>query len=111
MPHPAFQWEFTQSEIDAILQYLDEGHNIIVSFDTFGGNNDFLLPLVGLSSNFEKGIQYSSMGDLNILAETHPMFVDIPNPCSLDLFTLYADDGSWDQNELDKGIYLSLIHI
>ena len=107
MPHPAFQWEFTQSEIDAILQYLDEGHNIIVSFDTFGGNNDFLLPLVGLSSNFEKGIQYSSMGDLNILAETHPMFVDIPNPCSLDLFTLYADDGSWDQNELDKGIYIA----
>ena len=46
-----FHYEYTQDELNAIIQYVNDGHGLIIMGDSFGGNNHVLKEYVGLSND------------------------------------------------------------
>ena len=105
-------WEFTDSEIEAIQQYVHEGHGLIATAGTLydgAPNNNKLAPLFGLNET----TMWTSTGIdlLHLVNASHPIFTSIPDPL---VFPQVANavpyDGKWDSNELVNGKYLALGH-
>lgn len=109
---PYAGWEFTDSEIEAIKQYVYEGHGLIVTAGTFYyqvPNNNKLAPLLGLNET----VVWTATGTdlLHLINTTHPLFNKVPNPLVFpQVGTALPYDGRWDQNELVDGKYLALGH-
>ena len=107
-----YAWQFTDSEIEAITQYVHQGHGLIVTAGTlYDGvpNNKKLAPLLGIKED----ISWTSTGtDLLQLANlTHPLFAKVPNPIVFpSVGTAVSTDGRWDSNELAGGKYLARGH-
>lgn len=105
-------WEFTDSEIEAIKQYVHEGHGLIATAGTlYHGvpNNNKLAPLFGLNET----TTWTSTGIdlLHLVNSSHPIFTSIPNPLVFPQVTSVVPyDGKWDSNELVNGKYLALGH-
>lgn len=107
---PYAGWEFTDSEIEAITQYIYEGHGLIVTAATLYyqvPNNNKLASLLGLNETIMWG---STLTDqLNLVNPTHPIFTNVPNPLAFpSVGTVLPYDGLWDSNELAGGEYLAL---
>jgi thermitase len=109
---PYAGWQFTDSEIEAITQYVHEGHGLIATAGTLYymvPNNNKLAPLFGLSET----TMWSGTGTdlLHLLNTTHPIFANVPNPLIFrQAGTALPYDGRWDSNELVGGKYLALGH-
>jgi len=108
----AYDWEFTDSEIDAITRYVLEGHGLIATAGTlyyWVPNNNKLAPLFGLNET----ITWNATGTdlLHIEEPTHPLFRNILTPFIFPYVgTAIPSDGRWDSNELIGGTYLALGH-
>jgi len=109
---PYAGWEFTDSEVAAIEQYVHEGHGLIATAGTLyysAPNNNKLAPLFGLNETIEWSATYTDL--LHLLNATHPFFTNVPNPLVFpDIATNLPYDGRWSQNELQGGKYLALGH-
>jgi thermitase len=109
---PYAGWQFTDSEIEAITQYVHEGHGLIATAGTLYSmvpNNNKLAPLFGLSET----TMWTATGTdlLHLLNTTHPIFTNVPNPLVFpQVVTVLPYDGHWDSNELVGGKYLALGH-
>jgi thermitase len=109
---PYAGWQFTDSEIEAVGQYVHEGHGLIATAGTFYEqvpNNNKLLPLFGLNET----TMFTSSGTdlLHLLNTTHPLFKNVPTPLVFpQVGTAIPYDGRWDSNELVGGKYLALGH-
>jgi thermitase len=109
---PYAGWQFTDSEIETIEQYVYEGHGLIATAGTLYyqvPNNNKLAPLFGLNETTE----WTSTGTdlLHLLNTTHPIFTNVPNPLVFpQVGTVLPYDGRWDSNELFGGKYLALGH-
>jgi len=109
---PYAGWQFTDSEIEAITQYVHEGHGLIATAGTLCymvPNNNKLAPLFGLNET----TMWSSTGTdlLHLVNKTHPIFANVPNPLVFpQVGTVLPYDGRWDSNELVGGKYLALGH-
>jgi len=109
---PYAGWQFTDSEIEAITQYVHEGHGLIATAGTLYymvPNNNKLAPLFGLNET----TMWSGTGTdlLHLLNTTHPIFANVPNPLVFrQVGTALPYDGRWDSNELVGGKYLALGH-
>lgn len=106
----AYDWEFTDSEIDAITRYVHEGHGLIATAGTlyYGvPNNNKLAPLFGLNETIT---WYTAPTDLlHIQDPSHPLFVNVPDPYTFrQVVTVSPYDGQWDWNELVGGTYVAL---
>lgn len=105
----AYGWEFTDLEIEAIKQYVLEGHGLIVTEGTFCDlvpNNKKLAPLVGLSETITG--EFTDTDLLHLLNPAHPLFIKIPNPFVFRrVWTMIPSDGKWDSNELAGGMYVA----
>jgi thermitase len=105
-------WEFTDSEIEAISQYVHEGHGLIATSGTFHSmvpNNNKLAPLFGLNETTTWDASYTDL--LNLQDPTHPLFSGIPNPYIFpETGTAIPFDSHWDSNELVGGEYVALGH-
>jgi thermitase len=109
---PYAGWQFTDAEIEAITQYVREGHGLIATAGTlYSGvpNNNKLAPLFGLN---ETTMWSGTTTDLlHLLNTTHPIFASVPNPLVFRYVgTALSYDGRWDSNELAGGKYLALGH-
>ena len=106
----ACYWELTDSEIEAITQYVHEGHGLIATAGTLcytTPNNNKLAPLFGLSKIITWDA--TSTAELNILNPTHPLFVNISNPYFFGpVGTAVPEDEEWNRNELAGGTYIAL---
>jgi hypothetical protein len=74
-------WQFTDSEIEAIKQYVLEGHGLIVTSGTFYygvPNNNKLAALLGLNETIRWGVTGTDL--LHLINTTHPVFTNVPNP-------------------------------
>jgi len=109
---PYAGWQFTDSEIEAITQYVHEGHGLIATAGTLYDmvpNNNKLAPLFGLN----EATMWTATGTdlLHLLNTTHPIFANVPNPLVFpQVATVLPYDGRWDSNELVGGKYLALGH-
>lgn len=108
--NPEYGWEFTDSEIGAIKQYVLEGHGIIATEATFYRlvpNNNKLTPLFGLNETMTWN--YTTTSVINLKEQDHPLFHRIPNPYYFsEVTTGVSLDGKWDANELAGGKYVAL---
>jgi thermitase len=109
---PYAGWQFTDSEIEAITQYVHEGHGLIATAGTLSNevpNNNKLAPLFGINET----TMWSSTGTdlLHLLNKTHPLFARVPNPLVFpQVGTAVPSDGQWDSDELVGGKYLAVGH-
>jgi thermitase len=109
---PYAGWQFTDSEIEAITEYVHEGHGLIATAGTFYyavPNNNKLAPLFGL----DESINWGSTGTdlLHLVDQTHPVLAGVPNPLVFpQVGTALPSDGRWDSNELKGGKYIALGH-
>jgi len=103
-------WEFTDSEIKAVEQYVHEGHGLIATAGTlYNGvpNNNNLAPLFGIDDTITWNWAQTDL--LHLLNTTHPLFAKVPNPLVFQsVMTTLPSDGRWDSNELVGGKYLGL---
>lgn len=107
MTTTVWPWEFTLEEIDAIIQYTEEGHGLLILWNSWGGNNSRLLPLVGLSEKIETWHKNELDDSIDIFTENLPLFKDIPNPCETETANTVPMDRSWDDNDLGTGAYVA----
>jgi hypothetical protein len=107
--------QFSESEQDAISQYLQQCHSILGTFMVFQGINDVdnraLAPLFGLKSdiNYESHTGAHDSSTFNILSQSG-LFNGISNPyvSSGNPYGFYpSDDGSWDSADLDGAQFLA----
>jgi len=107
---PGAGWQFTNYEIEAITQYVHEGHGLIVTAGTFYyevPNNNKLAPLLGLNEATMWTITGTDL--LFLLNTTHPIFINVPTPLVFqEIPTPIPLAGQWDQNNLFGGEYLAL---
>ena len=120
-------WTFTDSEIDAITRYVQEGHGLIATgrifynytwgpiefyLDDGISNNNKLAPLFGLNKTRARNwnMEGTTSGALDILDPDHLLFANVPNPYnfSREINTAIPFDGKWDENELAGGTYVAL---
>jgi PKD repeat protein len=109
---PIFNYEYTIEEIEAITQYVNEGHGLVITGYSFGGNNDLLLPLVGINDNINMDISYAEndYDDIYyIIADNHPLFNDLSNPFNIlnSLNNPPTEDGSWDEKYLSTATFIA----
>ena len=77
----AYDWEFSDSEIAAISQYVEEGHGIIATagtFDSWVSNNIKLAPLFGMADI--TGGAYWTSGTFTLYYPDHPIFLGLDDP-------------------------------
>ena len=86
-PSSGIWWEFSDSEIAAIKQYIDEGHGLIMTSGTLSvdyvPNNMKLAPMAGLDENASQhwATTFSGIFNLNMsYPESHYIFKDVKNP-------------------------------
>jgi len=106
----AYDWEFTDEEIEAIKRYTLEGHGLVVTAGTLyegAPNNNKLASLLGLN---EQTVWKVALTDLlNLLHPEHPVFKNVPNPYTFPLVqTAIPSDGAWSTNELVDGRFLAM---
>ena len=101
--------QYSPAEINAIGQYVSEGHSILGTYKTFQhspdtkNDNRALAPIFGLRSdiNYNAG-EVAALKSFNILDHTE-LFRNLPNPyvtSGYPFTQLPADDLSWDANDL-----------
>jgi thermitase len=109
---PYAGWQFSDSEIEAITQYVHEGHGLIATAGTFYSavpNNNKLAPLFGIHDTIQWGETGTDL--LHLLNTTHPIFAKVPDPLVFpQVGTALPSDGRWSSNELAGGKYLGLGH-
>jgi hypothetical protein len=102
--------EFTDAEINAITEYIREGHGLVATAGTFYAgvpNNNKLAPLFGLSENVSWSTSDSDL--MNLVNASNPFLNKIPNPFIFpDVETAVPPDGQWDASVLEGGTYLAL---
>lgn len=105
-------WEFTDSEIDAIERYVQEGHGLIATAGTlyYGvPNNNKLGRLFGLDETVHWDVTGTDL--LHLLNDSHPLFHNAPNPLVFPYVgSAVPSDWRWDSNELRGGEYVALGH-
>jgi PKD repeat protein len=107
---PGWNWEFTLDEINAITQYIEEGHVLAVVWKSFSENNDLLLPLVGLNDEVEIWAGSEDVGYTNFeFCETgHPLMDCLTQPVILVSASVPPKyEKSWDDQFLGTGIYIA----
>jgi thermitase len=109
---PYAGWQFTDSEVEAITEYVHEGHGLIATAGTFYSavpNNNKLAPLFGLDESIQWDITGTDL--LHLLDPAHPVLAKVPNPLVFpQVGTALPSDGRWDSNELNGGKYIALGH-
>jgi hypothetical protein len=76
------QYQLSSSEISAITQYVQAGHNIVATYLTFAWsswNNSALAPLFGLTPSFATTSPFITP-DYKITQTDCPLFTAVPNP-------------------------------
>jgi len=106
----AYAWEYTDEEIEAIKQYVYEGHGFIVTAGTLYyevPNNNKFAPMFGLNESIWWSVAYTDL--LKLLEPAHPVLAGVPNPYTLPAIqTPYPSDGIWSSNELSGGAYIAM---
>jgi len=80
LSNPAF-WPYDGAEIDAVRQYVEAGHGLIISYGKFRSADRDLAPLVGLSTSNVLGTS-TAVAPLAIepLIADHPLFANLTLP-------------------------------
>jgi len=81
--NPNCNWEFTDDEIDAINQYINEGHGLVGTGGTlcaYAPNNMKLAPLFGLNPSSVGVWAEGFSQNFNIICQENPLFTKITNP-------------------------------
>lgn len=80
---PGSYFTYTDVEIDAIIDYVEAGHGIILTYFSSDGNKGRLAPLLGLSESISLGTNTFLDGILfDLLDPEHPLFVGVSEPYS-----------------------------
>jgi len=80
LSNPAF-WPYDGAEIDAVRQYVEAGHGLIISYGKFRSADRALAPLVGLSaSNVLGTVTTTDPIELEALFPEHPLFNGLTAP-------------------------------
>jgi subtilase family serine protease len=101
--------EYSDSEIDAISNYVLSGHGFIstgISFYTDVPNNNKLAYVFGMRDD----ITYDggTTSSLDILDLAHPIFKNVPNPYSPgNQWASSPSDGTWSTGDLSDGTYIA----
>ena len=105
-----FDFEYSDEELDAIIDYINSGHGLIVTRDSFGGNNHRLKPFVGLNPDISIiDIYKSRIGKINVQQPEHPMFNNLPNNFLSKAKSCYPrNDTKWDEYDIDDGTIMAL---
>lgn len=107
----SYMWEYTDAEIEAIKQYVYEGHGFIATAGTFYAyvpNNSKFAPMFGLNESLSEWSS-TSTDLLDLLEPSHSLFVNVPNPYTMpSVGTSLPPDGTWSRNELDGGKYVAM---
>jgi thermitase len=105
-------WEYTDSEIEAITQYVHEGHGLIVTAGTFYSavpNNNKLAPLLGINDQITWTATFTDLMDL--VNTSDPFLNKVPDPLVFpQVGSAIPSSNTWDQNTLAGGSYLALGH-
>jgi uncharacterized membrane protein len=105
----AYAREFTDSEIDAIANYVMGGVGLIATSATFFQNvpnNNKLTFLFGMRDDFVYDADLTST--LNLTAFGHPLFVNVPDPYTTGSgITALPPDDSWDAGDIVNGTYIA----
>jgi len=105
---------FTDTEIAAIKQYVEEGHGIIGTYGTLmAENNHKLAVLFGMNQSTNYVFYPSgeiSTGIFDILDMTHPLFVSLPNPFTVPTAseTIYVPSHDWTVEGVTDGSIVAL---
>ncbi len=90
---------YTDAEVNAVKDYVQSGHGIIITYDSFMTNKRVWAPLVGLSDSIALGTGTFSHGiNFDLLQGNHPLFNHITTPyqAGAPAMAVPADDGlSW----------------
>jgi len=72
---------YTDAEIDAIIDYVEAGHGIIVTYVRFSENKERLAQLVGLSESTSLGTNTFTFGiEFDLFVADHPVFNGVSQP-------------------------------
>jgi hypothetical protein len=101
-------WEYSDSEIDAIIRYTEEGHGLVVTSITFyfwAQNNYKLAPLMGISNDASSSFSFVTTGDkIDTYFNTHPLFYNVPSTWAPGTAsTALPSDGAWDDMDMNAG--------
>ena len=104
----SINWEFSDTEIDAIKRYVSEGHGLIITSGTFNPervqNNMKLAPLVGIDENSEAvWADFFEDSRFSINYQRHELFNNLDTYST----TQYATALGLDLNEQDSGDLLA----
>jgi len=116
------RWEFTDSEINAIKNYVGEGHGLIGTGGTLSlgwnpgdiwlpTNNNKLAPLFGMREDLEYmwPIEIKTVHYFDILDTDHPLFSDITTPLhGFSSSNVPSPDYTWDEDDLADGEYVAI---
>lgn len=109
---PNMGWEFTDSEIDAIERYVQEGHGLLVTGGTLGylvPNNNKLGRLLGIDTGVVWRMTHTDL--LEVLDTTHPLLKGLTNPLVFpQVQTAVPDDDHWDPEDMRGGQLTALGH-
>jgi len=97
---PGCHWVFTFDEVNAITQYVEEGHQLIIVYQCSEYTNELLRPLVGLTDftfirDYVTGVQ-----PITIFDEGHPLFSHLNNPFDLPCATKCPVSGKWTEDNI-----------
>jgi parallel beta-helix repeat protein len=109
--HAYSGWDFTDSEINAIRRYVEEGHGLIGTYGTLiPENNRKLAELFGMNVSTNYGYPILSSGIFNILDVAHPLFASLPNPFIAPTVseTIYVPSHDWTFEGVTDGTILAL---
>jgi hypothetical protein len=100
--------QYSQSEIDAVRQYADAGHNVIATYVTFffGTDNRGLAPIFGIrKATTYLANEQAVTPNYDLRWPTSPLFRDVPDPYQSSgyPFSQVPSDGAWSNNEVHVG--------
>ena len=102
--------EYTDSEINAIKQYVTEGHGLIGTAGTlyeYIPNNNKLAPLFGMREDIEYTATYFNY--LDLIYPDHSLFRNVMSPYyPADPFGATPPDYSWNEDDLAGGMYVAM---
>jgi len=106
----AYDWEYSDAEIEAIKQYVYEGHGFIVTAGTFYylvPNNNKFGSILGLNESMLFDVTATDM--MTLLDPSHSVFTSVPNPYTMSIIqTSVPLDGEWSSNELTDATYIAM---
>ena len=99
--------QYSNAEIDAIMQYASEGHSILGTFLVFqwvAADNRGLAPIFGLLEEIDYNTEeVSADASFDLLVEDHPLFHEVTDPYVTGGYInaqVPAEDFSWDPGDL-----------